>query len=122
MLIDEFILQPQRPGENGGLFLLSLDEAIYVYRDFEPAAGVDLEEIRAEARGGAARQAADLGADNVDFVGDDTALNRLTLSVAPGVAFALERLAAALECTRGDVLKDALVLYCDAINAAHGVG
>ena len=80
MLIDEFILQPQRPGENGGLFLLSLDEAIYVYRDFEPAAGVDLEEIRAEARE-----------------------------------------AAALECPRGAVLKDALVLYCDAINAAHGI-
>ena len=115
MLIDEFILQPQRPGENGGLFLLSVDEAIYVYRDFEPAAGVDLEEIRAEAREAAARQAADLGADNIEFVSDDISLNRLTLSVAPGVAFALERLAAARQCTRGDVVKDAIVRYVDEI-------
>lgn len=119
MLIDEFILRPQTPEEKGGLFLLSLDESVYVYADIQP--GADLDAIRAEAREAAARQAVDLGADNVDFVGDDTSLNRLTLSVAPGVAFALERLAAALECTRGDVLKDALVLYCDAINAAHGI-
>lgn len=115
MIVDEFVLQPQRPGENGGLFLLSLDGAVYVYRDFEPAAGVDLEEIRAEAREAAACRAADLGADNVDFVGDDTSLNRLTLSVAPGVAFALERLAAARQCTRGDVVKDAIVRYVDEI-------
>ena len=117
MLIDEFILRPQTPEEKGGLFLLSLDETIYVHEDIQP--GADLDAIRAEAREAAARQAADLGADNIDFVGDDTTLNRLTLSVAPGVAFALERLAAALETTRGDVLKDALFLYCDAIIAAH---
>ena len=113
MLIDEFILRPQTPEEKGGLFLLSLDENVYVYEDIQP--GADLDAIRAEAREAAARQAADLGADNVDFVGDDTSLNRLTLSVAPGVAFALERLAAARQCTRGDVVKDAIVRYVDEI-------
>ena len=113
MLIDEFILRPQTPEENGGLFLLSLDERIYVYEDIQP--GADLDAIRAEAREAAARQAADLGADNIDFVSDDISLNRLTLSVAPGVAFALERLAAARQCTRGDVVKDAIVRYVDEI-------
>ena len=113
MLIDEFILRPQTPEEKGGLFLLSLDESVYVYADIQP--GADLDAIRAEAREAAARQAADLGADNIDFVGDDTTLNRLTLSVAPGVAFALERLAAARQCTRGDVVKDAIVRYVDEI-------
>lgn len=113
MLIDEFILQPQRPGEKGGLFILSLDERVYVYRDIQP--GADLEAIKAEARESAARQAADLGADNIEFVSDDISLNRLTLSVAPGVAFALERLAAARQCTRGDVVKDAIVRYVDEI-------
>lgn len=113
MKIDEFILQPQMPEEKGGLFLLSLDERIYVYEDIQP--GADLDAIRAEAREAAARQAADLGADNIEFVSDDISLNRLTLSVAPGVAFALERLAAARQCTRGDVVKDAIVRYVDEI-------
>lgn len=113
MKIDEFILQPQMPEEKGGLFLLSLDERIYVHVDIQP--GADLDAIRAEAREAAARQAADLGADNIEFVSDDISLNRLTLSVAPGVAFALERLAAARQCTRGDVVKDAIVRYVDEI-------
>lgn len=113
MKIDEFILQPQMPEEKGGLFLLSLDERIYVYEVIQP--GADLDAIRAEAREAAARQAADLGADNIEFVSDDISLNRLTLSVAPGVAFALERLAAARQCTRGDVVKDAIVRYVDEI-------
>lgn len=119
MKIDEFILQPQRPGENAGLFFLSLDESVYVYRDVEP--GAVIEEVRAEAKREAARQAAALGADNIEFVGDDISLNRLTLSVAPGVAFALERLAAARQCTRGDVVEDAITLYVDAILSAHDV-
>ena len=113
MKIDEFILQPQMPEEKGGLFLLSLDERIYVYEDIQP--GADLDAIRAEAREAAARPAADLGADNIEFVSDDISLNRLTLSVAPGVAFGLERLAAASQCPRGDVVKDAIVRYVDEI-------
>lgn len=112
MTIEEFVL-------NGCLFLESLDGAVCVYKDTKPDAC--LEEAREEAREEAAQQAADLGADNVTFVGDDASVDRLTLSVSPGVALALDRLAAARECTRGDVLKDALVLFCDAINAAHGI-
>ena len=113
MLIDEFILQPQMPGENGGLFLLSLDERVYVHEDIQP--GADLDEIRAEAREEAARQAADLGADAVEFVGDDPQLNQLTLVVDRGVGLALETLAAAKKVTRGEVLRDCVGYFVDAI-------